>query len=337
MTTFVRAAGMRGTAELLRELGLSMEALLDEVGIPRAALADEELRISLPAICVLLERASERSGCGDLGLRIAERQDIGILGPLAIAMQNASTIGDAMAVLSRYLHSHSTGIRMSIHADSPKKGDTSLRLNLITPSWMPRRQVTDQCMADLYHFLVWLPKVQPLRLDVALPHQPIAPAKRYQQVFARPVSFGEPHAQISVPSAVLDNELVGGESSLHQLSLDYLRLVFRPGNHSVSEQVADILQRALSSTRGRREVVAKLLGLHPRTLQRRLEAEDQQFSRILDAVRREQASRWLIESTIPLAHIADILGMADQSVLYRCCERWFGRSPSQIRRLGLPG
>ena len=327
---------MRGTAELLRELGLDLESLLDEVGISRAALIDEELRVSLPAICQLLEIASERSGCGDLGLRIAERQDIGILGPLAIAMQNASTIGDAMEVLSRYLHSHSTGIRMSIHADSPQKGYTSLRLNLITPSWLPRRQVTDQCIADLYHFLVWLPKVQPLTLDVALPHYPLVPPQRYQEVFARPVSFHEPYAQITVPSAFLSNELVGGETRLHQLSLDYLRLAYRPGKHSIREQVEDVLQRALSSTRGRRDVVAKLLGMHPRTLQRRLEAEGQSFTELLDTVRREQARRWLVESSVPMAHVADILGMADQSVLYRCCERWFGRSPSWIRRHGLP-
>jgi len=90
MSTLIRAAGMRGAAGFLRERGVSIEPLMDRLQIPRAALEDEELRISLPAYCQLLEDASAEARCPDLGLRIAERQDISILGPLAIAMQNAS-------------------------------------------------------------------------------------------------------------------------------------------------------------------------------------------------------------------------------------------------------
>ena len=336
MSTLVRAAGMRGTAEALRERGMAVEPLMDLLQIPRAALTDEELRISLPAYSELLERASEAANCPDLGLCIAERQDIGILGPLAIAAQNASTMGEAMKVLSGFLHTHSSGIRVSLHPEYPLPGQISLRLTLITPSWQSRRQLMDLCLADLHHFTAFLAQAPLPLLGVTLPHATLASTERYAEFFGHAVEFGHPHAELILPDSFLDRSLSGAVAALHRLSLEYLALAFEGGGKTVGEQVEEILRRALSSTRGRREVVARLLHLHPRTLQRRLEAEGLSFSDIVDTVRRDQTRRWLTESDVPLAHVAEIVGLADQAVLCRNCARWFGRSPAAIRARGLP-
>ena len=336
MSTLIRAAGMRGAAGALGAHGVAIEPLMDRLQIPRAALVDEELRISLPAYAQLLELGSEAAGCPDLGLEIAERQDISILGPLAIAMQNASTVGEAMQVAGHFMHAHSSGIRLSVHAQWPVPGQSSLRITLITPSWQARRQLLDLCLADAHHFMAFLAQSSPPVLEVTLPHTPLASDERYARCFGHAVTFGRTHAEVIVPSAFLAQSLSGAVTALHQLSLEYLKLAFEGGGKSMSEQVEEILRRALSSTRGRREVVARLLGLHPRTLQRRLEAEGMSFSAIVDAVRRDQARRWLTESDVPLAHVADILGLADQAVLCRNCARWFGRSPSAIRTRGVP-
>ena len=336
MSTLVRAAGMRGVAGLLAERGVAIEPLLDSLQIPRAALTEEELRISLPAYCQLLETASEAADFPDLGLQVAERQDISILGPLAIAMQNASTVGEAFEVASGFLHVHSNGIRLSLHPGSPVSGQTSLRITLITPGWLPRRQLMDQCLADLHHFIGFLAQAAPPVLEVTLPHAPLASPRRYAECFGHEVSFGQLHAEIIVPAGFLQQSMAGSVAALHRLSLEYLKLAFEGSGKTVGEQVEEILRRALSSTRGRREVVARLLRLHPRTLQRRLEAEGLSFSGIVDTVRRDQARHWLTETDVPLAHVADILGLADQAVLCRNCARWFGRSPSAIRTRGLP-
>lgn len=336
MSTLIRAAGMRGAAGLLREHGVQIEPLMDSLQIPRAALVDEELRISLPAYAQLLELASEATHCPDLGLQIADRQDISILGPLAIAMQNASTVGEAMQVASRFLHAHSSGIRLSLHTATPLPGQASLRITLITPSWLARRQLLDLCLADLHHFLAFIAQAPPPLLAVTLPHVPLAAPARYAELFGRAVEFDAVHAALVVPADFLNQSLFGAVAALHQLSLEYLKLAFEGGGKTVSEQVEEILRRALFSTRGRREVVARLLGLHPRTLQRRLEAEGVSFTHLVDTARRDQALHWLTASEVPLAHVADILGLADQTVLCRNCARWFGRSPSALRANGLP-
>jgi AraC-like DNA-binding protein len=336
MSTLIRAAGMRGAAGFLRERGVAIEPLMDQLKIPRAALDDEELRISLPAYGQLLEIASDKAQCPDLGLRIAERQDISILGPLAVAMQNASTVGEALQVASRFLYAHSSGIRLSLLPDVPEAGQTNLRLTLITPSWLPRRQLIDLCLADLYLFIVFLVQAPSPVLGVTLPDAPRAAPERYSELFGRPVEFGRAQAELIVSSSLLGQSLRGAVEALHRLSLEYLKLAFEGGGKTTREQVEEILGTALSSIRGRREIVARLLGLHPRTLQRRLQEEGAVFSDIVDAARRDQARHWLTASDVPLAHIADIIGLADQAVLCRSCLRWFGRSPREIRRHGMP-
>jgi AraC-like DNA-binding protein len=73
------------------------------------------------------------------------------------------------------------------------------------------------------------------------------------------------------------------------------------------------------------------LGLHPRTLHRRLKAEDTSFESIKDEVRRDVALRYLQETDHPLTFIAEKLGYAEQSVLTRSCARWFSTCPSELR------
>jgi len=325
---------MRGLADEMRELGVPIEPLMAQLQIPLAALTEEELRISLQAYVQLLEIVSQRANCPDLGLRLAARQDITILGPLAIAMQHAETVGDALAVCARYLHTHSPGIRVSVHRDSPTAGETCLRMAFITPGWLPRRQAVEQSLADLFNFSSWIAQDRLPALRVSLPHAQLAATQRYVETFGRPAEFMAPHAEIVVPSEFLDRGLTQASATLHQMSLDYLQLAFLPGEQTVGERVEEVLRRALASTRGRRDIVAKLLDLHPRTLQRRLAAEGLRYQAILDTARREQAIHWLTESEVPLSQIAGMLGLADQAVLTRNCQRWFGRSPARVRAIG---
>src|SRR3546814_5108410 len=56
--------------------------------------------------------------CADFGLRLADQQDISVLGPLAIAMQHAPTVAAALNIISRYLFVHSRGMALSVQADS---------------------------------------------------------------------------------------------------------------------------------------------------------------------------------------------------------------------------
>ena len=79
-------------------------------------------------------------------------------------------------------------------------------------------------------------------------------------------------------------------------------------------------------------LIASHLGLHPRTLQRRLADQGTAFLGLVDEVRSTQAERYLRGTEVPLSHLAGLVGYTEQSALTRSCRRWFGMSPSSYRR-----
>ena len=94
------------------------------------------------------------------------------------------------------------------------------------------------------------------------------------------------------------------------------------------------MEQALGSGAVEIEAVAATFGLHPRTLQRRLESEGASYADILDTARRETALRYLVGTALPLTRVTAAIGLAEQSALTRCCLRWFGATPSAVRRNG---
>lgn len=120
MTAMVRASGLRGYRDLVRSLGGDPGPLLRRHGLSLASLAEEDALIPLQAQIGLLESTATALKCSDFGLRLARTQDIGILGPLAIAMQTAATVADAAVHASRYLFVHSTGVAFTVFQQDRK-------------------------------------------------------------------------------------------------------------------------------------------------------------------------------------------------------------------------
>jgi len=94
------------------------------------------------------------------------------------------------------------------------------------------------------------------------------------------------------------------------------------------------VQQLLGTTAPQIDSVARLLMIHPRTLQRRLAAEHTSFAAIVDDVRRSEARRYLTTTDLPMSQIASLLGLAEQATLTRCARRWWDSTPTAIRRTG---
>ena len=83
--------------------------------------------------------------------------------------------------------------------------------------------------------------------------------------------------------------------------------------------------------------VARKLGLTPRTLARRLTAEEQTFAEILRQLRiglakRRLADKDLADKDLAISQIAWLLGYQDVSAFTNAYKRWTGHSPRATRR-----
>ena len=120
------------------------------------------------------------------------------------------------------------------------------------------------------------------------------------------------------------------------MAVDYLTAHFGDPGQSISSRVRLAIRRTLSTVHASKPAIADLLGMHQRTLQRRLEAEGTSFEDIREEVRKQAALRYLCETRVPFTQLAGLIGLSEQSALTRSCRRWFGETPSEVRRRGQP-
>nr|WP_296070675.1 AraC family transcriptional regulator [uncultured Actinoplanes sp.] len=332
MGSMLRAAGLRGLPELIDELGGDREALPAAYGVPAAAVGSDDEVIRSSDAARLLEGAAAGLDCPDLGLRLAARQDIAILGPLAVAIENSATLGDALDCATRFLFVHSPALTIDQVSDpSGRPGVIGLRYG--SSEW----DVLPPVVAD--HGLALLHRITTLLIggryglrSVHLPHRPLAPVARYTEFFGADVRFDQAAAVLRVPQTLTGTPIAGGNRMLRDVALDYLTAHFPAPEPTLPDRVRQLLTRSLGSTPADITAIARHLRTHPRTLQRRLAESHTSFFQIQDGVRRAAAHRLITTTDIPFAQVTAMVGLTEQSALTRAARRWFGVAPRELRR-----
>jgi AraC-like DNA-binding protein len=98
-------------------------------------------------------------------------------------------------------------------------------------------------------------------------------------------------------------------------------------------QLEQVIESSLAQPEIGLQSTASIIGISPRTLQRRLAEKNQVFGRLLQTVRFRSAQRLLREPAMPLAEIARRLSYADSANFIRAFKRWTGVGPSEFRQL----
>ena len=332
MEPMVRAAGLRGLPGLVARLGGDSAGLLARFRIPPDALDSDDAVIPALAAGRVLETAAAELACPDLGLRLAGQQNAAVLGPLAIAIENAPTFGAALDTASHFLFVHSPALTVALVPDpSGRAGVVAIRYAGSAADPLPP-QVADLGLGLLHRIITLLHDGGYGLRSVHLPHPPLAPVARYTGFFGADVRFDRPAAVLRVPQSLGETPVPGGNQVLREVALDYMRTHFPAPEQTVEDRVRRVLTQSLGSSPVGIGAVARLLRTHPRTLQRRLAAEGTTFEAILDDVRRAAAYRLITQTDLSLTQVTAMVSLAEQSALSRAARRWFGLSPRDLRR-----
>lgn len=332
MGDLVRSAALSGFTEVVAEAGGDPAAMLRRFGIDPAALLDDASLIPHDGVVQVLEHAAESTGLPDLGLRVGERQDEGMLGLLSVVMQHSATVGEALDAAGRFMFVHSPAVSVTAH---PEPDPSAIALVYATTSPPPVRQLNEMVLHFANRVVRRYTAGAFALMAVDLPHAPINPLARYEECFGAPVRFERDRAALVFPADMLAMSLPDANPHVRQMGLDYLSARFGDGGQDVRSQVRGYLERILGNGSTDVASVGEALGLHGRTLQRRLAAAGTTYGDVLDGVRRDAALRHLAHSDLPLAQVAAALSLADQSTLTRYVVRWFGKPPSRLRREGV--
>jgi AraC-like DNA-binding protein len=338
MGPMIRATSLRGFVDLIEELGGRPDELLARFGISPSVLHDDDGVLPITAHDQMLDVAAHELACPDFGLRLAEAQDLSILGPLAVAIAMSPTAGEALDCASRFLFVHSPALQIGIEDDPlGRRGVVALayRKDLSESNYSP--QGTELGLGVFFRVAVSLiGEAQSLR-SVLIPHQPLSRVRRYLGYFGTDVRFGGSVAALCVDRRVLDEGFADANQSIRAVAVEHLSRQFRDPRLDLSARVRLGVAETLRTSSPTIGDVARLFSLGPRTLQRRLLAEGTTFAEILDEVRKEAAHRYLTTTTLPIGQIAHLVGFSEQSTLSHATQRWYRASPRQLRQRAVVG
>jgi AraC-like DNA-binding protein len=330
----VRAQSLRGYRELVNELGGNPPRLLRTAGIDPTALNQVTALISCESLIRLLERSATDLHCPDFGLRLADRQGIGILGTLAVAMRYSGTVGEAMGNAAKCLHINEAAIAFTIAVDECINSEPGqARLTFEVPDRRARNwgQTAEHGIGLAARLMTMLSEGRCHLRQVWLPHPAVASDETYRSHFEAPTMFGADGLGLAYDAEDLDLPISEHHQELHDLITRYLDDHVRRERTLFAIRVRQTIEALLGTgTCGHRQVAAAMY-VHPRTLQRRLREENRTFEDIKDEVRRDLTQRYLSHRDVQVAQVSALLDYSEPSAFGRSCQRWFHTTPRTVR------
>jgi AraC-like DNA-binding protein len=140
--------------------------------------------------------------------------------------------------------------------------------------------------------------------------------------------------EIAFEKRVAELPVVSADPYLNRLLLEYCEEALshrRLTRGSFRSSVENVIAPLLPHGRARADIVAHELGVSPRTLARRLEAEDLTFSSLLQKLREDLARRYLADDHLSVSQIAWLLGYREIGAFSHAFKRMTGKTPREAR------
>lgn len=330
----VRAASLRCFKEVVTSLGGDAAALLKTVGIEPSLLDRGGGEFPYKLQGELFEVAAAQLACPDFGMRLAAVQAAQgatkVLGPLDVAMRNSPTLGDAYRYCADHLHAYSNATQICFEKlpDDPR---VFMLFEAFLVGGIHQRQAVEQALALTQHGIHAISGGQARAREVWFTHEPLAPLSTYRAHFNATVRFSQSMNGLLFDEQDFELPLPDTDPQLYEMATSFIDHRFPTSAMPLRTRVRINIARLLVEGNCTQEYVAAALGLHPRTLQRRLREEGESFEAIKDSVRRDVALRYLQQPDVSLVRVTEILGYSETSVLSRSCLRWFCASPRELR------
>ena len=314
--------------ELLERFGVNSEPILASANLRREDLDDPERSASFADMDRLIGLCVRRTRCNHFGLLLGQHvnlQSFGIAGRLA---RHAPTVGAALRDLAAYfiLHDNGGSVGVSIH-----DGSVTMSYGIHVPGIRHSDHVYDLSVTTMLNVMRQLCGADWRPDAVLLPRKRPPDIRPYRDWFAAPLHFDSILAGMVFEERCLSQPIADADPLLHTLLRENASLAMGRQDPLLHGDVRRTIRLLLLNQRCSREDVARSLGLHPRTLGRRLQAAGATFQQLLDESRADLAQQLLRDTRITIARIAATLGYRDPTIFTRAFTRWTGRTPSAFR------
>lgn len=325
------AVWARQLAEELAKKGHPVKQLLAQVGLTEHDLQDKGARISFAKNVAFFELAADVTENSNLGLEFAKSRDTRDAGLIGFVGLNSPTVKDTLKNLSRYRRTMSDALEINID-DLEKNGTLKWwRRGLVT---VRSRQFMEFGTTNLVRALREMTRRRITPTYVTFAHPRNARIEEFERFFGCPVDFGRRVNVIELKPTDLSAPIVDSDKRLLDVLRGYCAEVLVKHSEqppSLIERVERLIVDRLSNAEARVDIIAKEMGMSPRSLSRALAKAGTSFNAIVEALRKELALRYLKQNDLRLTEIAFLLGYAEASSFTHAFRRWTGKTPKEVQ------
>jgi AraC-like DNA-binding protein len=253
---------------------------------------------------------------------------LGLIGGVAIA---SATLHEALGNLAGLFHLHQQATEVAFCDDGQL---IRLQYRITDGAIVERRQDAELTLGMFINVMRhclgahWQPE------EIHCEHPKPDGWREHEQAFAAPIYFGQRTNAILFRGDVLQRRMPhGNPARLTDLRERLVRVGGGGGRVSLLDHVKGEIRSRLPEGPPFIETIADALAMPRWTFQRRLAEYGLSYSELVDQVRRGLAERYIRQSSVSIAEIADSLGYSELSAFSRAFSRWFGHSPQKFREL----
>ena len=314
--------------------GFNVEPVFRMVGIETDLIHLESATVTPQQLQALMRECVARAKGHHFPFALGETFAFDYMPDIGTFLSTSSTLRDTLPVFQWVRELINPALRVRLVEEG---GEAALVLEYSGLPVEPMPYFTESTLSSIVKFGRLLLGEPQVFHRLCLMHAEPAYAVEYARHFAAEVLFSQPRHALVFRRELLDRPLEGAFPLLHkQAEMRVQRQLTRipratTAASAFTAEIERVMENRPQLLGQGIERIAEAMGVHPRSLQRRLQEEGAGYAEVVARVRFRLAQQWLQEAGVDIETVSERLGFSDRRSFTRAFTRWAGTSPSQFR------
>jgi AraC-like DNA-binding protein len=310
--------------------GIDPESQLHKAGLTRAQIENPRAPIKVRDQIKFLNLVASAVDDDFLGFHLAQNCDLREIGLLYYVLASSEVLIEALQRAVRY----STIVNEGVSQACIDGKNFGLSFDYVGVSRHPDRHQIEFWVTALVRTCRQLTGFRVVPERVRLVHHRTA-GTELAEMFGDNIEFGASTDDLLFPVSIRNSRVVSADQYLNNLLISYCEdaLAHRKRKRGTFQSaVENAIAPLLPHGKATAADVARQLGLSQRTFARRLSTEGLTFSELLENLRSDLASRYLVEGDMGVSEVAWLLGYREVGSFSHAFRRWTGKTPREVLR-----
>jgi len=324
----VRVGPLANLPEIVTSLGHDPVPIFTQSGFSLSQFREPDNKIPFVAASKLLANCVRQTGAEHLGLLLGAASTPSHLGVVGYLLRVAPDVKTALNALVEFLDLHDEG---GVPTLESKGKITYFGYAVHEPDTEAIEQIYDLSIVMLIKIMQGLCGEKWHPTEIFLMRQQPVDVSLYKKLFCMRVNYNAETTRIAFPSYWLEESISLADSLLYAHLKQEAEEMRAMQDLSLTIELRQLLRQCLMEDNCTITNIAGQLGIHERTLNRRLKDEGTTFRQELEQVRYTISQQLLSATRASLDEISLSLGYADSTAFSHAFKRWSGMPPAKWR------